>query len=154
MREQFELGAFFHNKRTIGLLLIGSILCVGFAMCVASIWPAIQVEQGPIVVRDAFLTTEVAPNGTTGERATEFPVDTPRIWCIVDVEAPKPVRVGVRWYYGEKLLWDHIQVVERRGGWYIEPPPGEQFAAGEYRVEVYLVRKAIRTLYFRVVAPK
>lgn len=154
MRERSEPSAFLH-KRAIGLLLIiGGTICAGLAMCISGIWPEVRVERGPIIVRDVFLTTEVAPDGTVGERATEFPAGTPRIWCIVDIESPKPVRVGVRWYYEGKLLLDQVQVVYRRGGWYIETPPGEHFLPGRYWVEVYLVKKAVRTVYFKVVEPK
>lgn len=152
MNEYTSSGASFYRR--IGLLLIlGAGICSGLAICAFSILPVIRVEKGPVFIKDAFLTAEVRADGTTGERTTEFPSDTPRIWCIVDVEAPKPIRVGVRWYYEGKLIVDQVQIVERRGGWYIEPIPGERFQPGEYRVEVYLVRKAIRTLYFKVTEP-
>jgi|YNPNPStandDraft_1061719.scaffolds.fasta_scaffold23693_3 hypothetical protein len=152
MEEGTPLSAFYRNKQVIALLLIGgAIICVGLGICTSSVWSALKVEKGSIVVKDAFLTAEVTPNGNTGERAFKFPADTHRIWCIVEVEAPRPVQVGVRWYYQGELLLDQVQVVSKRGGWYIEPPPGEYFPVGEYRVEVYLVKRAVRTLYFEVV---
>ncbi len=154
MGESAASSALYRNKQMITLFLIGgAIICVGLGICISSMWSALKVEKGSIVVKDAFLTAEVTPNGSTGERAFKFPADTHRIWCIVDVEAPRPVRVGVRWYYQGKLLLDQVQVVSKRGGWYIDPPPGEYFPVGEYQVEVYLVKRAVRTLYFEIVSP-
>lgn len=139
------------RKVAIGCaLLFSALICLGGVLLIGRFTFKVERSQGAITITDVFLTTGLSPDGTPRERVSQFSPDTARIWCIVDVEAPKPVNVGVRWYYGDELIFDRMMLVERRGAWWIEPPPGQHFLEGEYRVEVYLVNTAERVVRFTV----
>jgi len=79
-----------------------------------------------------------------------FPPETPRIYCIVKVVAPKPVHVGIRWIYEDEVIFVDEGTFNGDYGFYISPLPGEQFREGNYRVEIFLIEETIKSADFTV----
>lgn len=105
---------------------------------------------GTLIIKDIIVTSGIDPNGIPLASRDIFPVNQERIFCYISVFSPKPVRVGVRWYLREILIFEEENLVNGWRAFFIEPQQGENFPIGEYRVEIYLVRKSIRTVYFSV----
>lgn len=96
------------------------------------------------------MTTGVDAQGNLLPSVDHFTPDQPRIYCYVAVTSPKPISIGVRWFYEDQLFFNYAQAVDIQEIFYIQPLPGEKFKEGKYRVEIYFVDKAIRTLNFTV----
>lgn len=126
-----------------------SILCT---LAIVAIGATMRIERtsGSITITDVYLTTGLDAQGQPLPATTQFPPGQPRIYCVVTISAPKPVNVGVRWFYGDELIFDSMALVDGRRAYFIEPPPGKVFSEGEYRVEVYLVKDPVRVIHFSV----
>ena len=104
----------------------------------------------PITIEEVILTTEIDAQGVPVNQATHFAPTVEKIGCFVRVSAPKPISVGVRWYYQDKLISDAPQIVDRASLWWLSRTSGDSFPEGKYRVEVYLIKDPIRTVYFTI----
>jgi hypothetical protein len=104
----------------------------------------------PITITNVFLTTGLDAQGNPLPAVEEFLKDQSRIYCIVTIQAPKPIRVGVRWFYQDRLFADQAQTISTTGIWFLESTAEQKFRAGQYRVEVYLIESALRTKNFSV----
>jgi hypothetical protein len=126
------------------LLCVGGLLIVGLT---GGIWVS---SPQPINITDVVLSTGVNDQGRPVDNVTRFAPTASRVYCTVQVSAPKPVHVGVRWYYQDALILDQAQTVDQIGHWMLYRDDGNPFDKGQYRVEVYLVERPSRTIYFTV----
>ena len=142
------------RSRSFKGLLIGlgcfGILIIVFVVTVLVVFSRIQMNAGRIEITKAAITTGIDEQGNPLPSTDHFPADQPRIYCYVSVSSPKPISLGARWFYGDTLIYKDMELVNGWRAFYIEPSPGEIFKEGEYRVEIYLVDEAIRTITFTV----
>jgi hypothetical protein len=133
----------------LGGCLLAVLLCIGSlaaAIITGSVWVS---GPQPITITDVILTTGVDAQGQPIDDVTRFAPTVERIYCVVTVQAPKPINMGARWYYKDILIFEQAQTVDQRGYWWIRPT-GEAFPEGQYRVEIYLAKESSRTVYFTV----
>ncbi len=109
-----------------------------------------NLNSSSIYITEAVVTTNIDEAGNPDGVSTSFLPTQPRIYCLVKVEASQPVNVGIRWYLENDLVFQDQQLVDQWRAFYIEPLPGHQFIQGNYRVEIYLVSDALRTINFTV----
>ena len=136
------------KKACILLLLFGS--CLLCALIVPILFFRGSFIIGNIKVNEVVLTNGVDRDGTHLPSKDVFSTEEPRIYCYVSISSPKPVLIGVRWYKGSTLIFEDQEMVDRWRAFYIEPLQGTVFNEGEYRVEVFLVDKSVRTIYFSI----
>jgi hypothetical protein len=135
-----------HRRRFLWMIIPCSIavfivLCI--ILFVGSQIIQIDTQSGSIDISEMYLTSGLDSQGKPLPPVDRFPPDTPRIFCVVKVIAPKPVNVGIRWIYEDEII---------HGTWafYIAPLPGEQFREGDYRVEIFLIEETIEQANFSV----
>lgn len=134
----------------LGGCFLTALVCVG-SLVVALAAGFIRFSGlQPIIIEEVILTTEIDAQGMPVNQATHFAPTVEKIGCLVRVSAPKPIRVGVRWYYQDTLISDIPQVVDRANLWWLSRTSGDSFPEGQYRVEVYLINDLIRTVHFTV----
>ena len=129
----------------------GSILL--FVLCLAVIFTAklqLNTVSGPISITQAGLTSGFDEQGMPLPSDNKFPTTQPRIYCYVEISAPKSVNVGVRWYREDELIFEMRELVDRRRAFYIQNQPGHTFEEGNYRVELFLIEDPILTIPFTV----
>lgn len=126
------------------LVCVGGLVAAGLT---GSIWVA-----GPqrITITSVILTTGVDAQGKPIDNVTHFASTVGRIYCVVTIDAPKPVQVGARWYYNNTLIYDQAITVDKSGYMALYRKDGTPFPEGQYRVEIYLVKETERTVYFTV----
>ncbi len=142
-------------KKT-GLLWIGLggcflviLLCVG-GLAAAGATGKIWFSSSKINIADVVLTTGLDAQGMPVDNVTQFAPTASRIYCVVTIDAPKPIFVGTRWYYNDTLIMDKGQTVDKSGYMSLYRKDGSPFPEGQYRVEIYLVKEPSRTVYFTV----
>ncbi len=139
-----------NNKKIflgIGCFLVILLLAIVVLVIVSS---RININAGKIEITKAVITSEIDKEGNPLPANGVFPTSQPRIYCYIAIKSPKPIQVGVRWYYGDTLIFQDTEMINIWKAYYIQPQPGEKFRAGEYHVEIYFIDKAIRTLSFSV----
>lgn len=109
-----------------------------------------NLNISPIYITKAVVATDIDELGNPKRVSTSFLPTQNRIYCLVKVEASKPVNVGVRWFLENDLIFQDQQMVDQWRAFYIQPLPGHQFLQGNYRVEIYLVSDAVKTINFTV----
>ncbi len=131
----------------------GRISLILMVLLLSSACGIVQFKSGTITITNAFTTSGIDSSGQPLAPATEFHTKTSRIYCIVSVDSPSLVPVGVRWFFENELFYDQVIRTDRSAplAMFIEPLPGESFPVGSYRAEVYLVKEAVRVLDFIVV---
>ncbi len=62
------------------------------------------------------------------------------------------MRLGARWYYGDKLIYDKLLDLGklRRVKWWLEMAPGQKFPEGNYRIEIYMIKDPVKVVTFKV----
>ncbi len=115
------------------------------------VFSRININIGKIEITKAVITAEIDKDGNPLPSNGVFPSSQPRIYCYILINSPKPIQVGVRWYYGDTLIFQDTEMINIWKAYYIQPQPGERFRVGEYHVEIYFIDKAIRTLSFSVI---
>jgi hypothetical protein len=130
-----------------GFLVV--ILCVG-ALVAAGATGNIWFSHTGIMITDVILTTGLDAQGRPVDNVTRFDPSVGRIYCVVTIDAPKPISLGMRWYFGDTLIMDQAQTVNNSGYMSIYRKDGTPFPEGQYRVEIYLAKEPSRTVYFTV----
>ena len=129
--------------------------CVGIVLIIAILFLTniirLGVSAGPITITEVVMTTGLDSQGRPLSNQSRFPPDQPRILCYISISSPAPARIGIRWYHEDELLLDKINEVSGNAVSYIQPRPGHLFQEGEYRVEIYFVKEAVKTINFSVV---
>ncbi len=126
-----------------------------------SIWLAGCVRISPILDRSGAIYIEepimakgADDQGNPKEPTSIFTTADKRIYCTVAIRGPDHVKLGARWYYGDKLIgteqWIDLGTIHR-GVWWLEMAPGRTFPPGNYRIEIFLVQAADKTVPFKVV---
>ena len=133
------------RRISVGCLMALALVC-GLSLLIVRI----ERTAGTITITEVILTTGFDAQGQPLAQANQFSPEQPRIYCVVKVSAPKPVNVGVRWFYSNEIIADEVVIVDGQHAWHIQPPAGQVFQEGVYRVEVYLVKEPVRTVYFSV----
>jgi len=105
--------------------------------------------SGTVTITDVVLTSGIDAEGNPVDNVTRFDPTVGYICCVVKLTAPKPIRIGTRWYHEDTLIYEQAITEDRTGYWCIERT-GEAFPEGQYRVEVYLVERPERVIYFTV----
>lgn len=110
-------------------------------------------SSGTVKITELVMAKDVTSDGNPIEPALEFNTNDKRIYCIVGVTGPENVRIGSRWYFGDKLIYDRMLSLgtQRRGTFWLDMAPGQKFPVGDYRVEIYLIKEPIKTITFKVV---
>jgi hypothetical protein len=142
-----------HRHKKKGYLIGFGCIILAVAFCLLSLIMLVKTNMlvnEPITITDVVLTTGITSQLQPLDSVTRFPFTQPRIYCLISISSPKPVNVGVRWYYEGNLIYDDKAIVENSRAFYIEPLPGNDFKPGKYKVEVYLVNEALRTMEFTV----
>lgn len=130
----------------LGACLLVVLVCVcGLA---ALITKCTRVS-GTVTITDVILTTGIDAQGNPVDNVTQFDPTVDRICCVVTLSAPKPVHIGTRWYHEDTLVYEQAITEDHIGHWCIERI-GATFPEGHYRVEVYLVERPERIVYFTV----
>ncbi len=133
------------------LALIAVVVCA--ALLIGFIVSLLGISVGPIYIKDVILTTGLNADGSPVDDVTQFVPAQSRIYCVVKVEAPPgPMRWWAKGYYEDRLLRDAPLMFDKQGAWAIQVYPGQMFAEGQYRVEIYLdgSRKPAKVVYFTV----
>ncbi len=138
-----------HKK---AFLIIGSFMGIMFLATMGVIigFSRININTGRIEITKAIITNMVDVDGNAFPSNGIFPSSQPRIYCYIAINSSKPIQVGVRWYYGDKKIFEDMEEIYTWKAYYIEPIAGEKFRTGDYHVEIYLIDKAIRTLSFSI----
>lgn len=138
------------NMRIVMQLIILVMLPVVMSGCIRI---ARDPERsGTIYVGEPVMSKAIDERGDPIEPTTVFKTTDKRIYCTIDIRGPDHVRLGARWYYGDKLIYDRVIDFgrQRRGGWWVDVGPDGKFPPGDYRVEIYLLKDPIRTSLFQV----
>lgn len=140
------------HKKTGYLIGLGCMI-FSVSFCLISLILLVKTKMlvnESITITDVVLTTGITEQLQPLDSVTRFSIKQPRIYSLISISSSKPINVGVRWYYEDDLIYDDRAIVEDKRAFYIEPLPGGQFKPGRYKVEVYLVDEALRTMEFTV----
>jgi hypothetical protein len=132
----------------VGLLSFGC-LCIAVLVLLVSNG-TLNAPTSSITIDDAFMTTGLDAQRQPFPATTLFSSGQAKIYCFVTITASQPIPIGVRWFYQSDLILEQKEMVNGKGAFVIVPPSGKKFQIGEYRVEIYLVKDALRTVYFSV----
>jgi hypothetical protein len=143
------------KKLSIKWWLVGGIAgaFILFVICLAIIFTGklqLNAVSGPIYITQAGLTSGFDEQGMPLPSDNKFSTTQPRIYCYVEISAPKPVNVGVRWYRENELIFEMRELVDKRRAFYIQNQPGHTFEEGNYRVELFLIEDPILTIPFTI----
>jgi len=138
------------NKKKACMLLLVFGSCLLCALMLLILLFRSRIIIGNIEMNEVILTNGVDRDGTYLPSKDVFSTADPRIYCYVSISSPKPVLIGVRWYMGSMLIYEDQEMVDGWRAFYIEPLQSTGFIEGEYRVEVFLVDKSVRTLDFSI----
>jgi hypothetical protein len=105
---------------------------------------------GSISIDEVSLTTGIDVAGQPIDSTTSFNSHQSKIYCFIKITSPKPVNVGIRWYYENHLIYDDNALVDGSRVFYIQPVEGELFPAGHYHLEIYLLKENLRAINFSV----
>jgi len=133
----------------LGSCLLVVILCGGglvAAGATGKMWTSAQ----RVTITSVVLTTGLDALGRPVDNITRFDPTASRIYCVVTIDASRPIYVGTRWYYNDTLIMDKGQTVDKSGYMSIYRMDGTPLPEGQYRVEIYLVKQPERTVYFTV----
>lgn len=109
------------------------------------------ISRGSVTISDVVLTTAINPDLSPVDNVTHFAPSAPRIWCVITLQTNRAVPIGVRWYHGDTLVRDDMIRTDKKViASFVEPGEGRSFPEGQYRVEVYMVKEPLRTVYFTV----
>ena len=125
------------------VLCAGSLVAGGFT---GKIWTSAQ----RVTITNVVLTSGLDAQGRPIDSDVQFDPFVGRIYCVVTIDAPRPIYVGTRWYYDDTLIMDAHQTISESGYMLLYRKDGSPFPQGQYRVEVYLVKEAERIVYFKV----
>lgn len=127
----------------LGILLVSS--CVPFGL--------LPERSGPIWLDEPVLARGLSEQGEPIDATILFRTSDSRIYCSVKMQGPDGVRLGARWYYGDKVIYDRVLDLgtKRRATWWLEVSPGQRFPVGHYRVEIYLLKEAVKVEDFQVI---
>lgn len=132
-------------------LLAMLTVLVGLSGCL-SIGPNLE-RSGSIFIEDPVMAKATDDQNNPIDPTTAFKTTDKRMYCTISIKGPDGVRLGARWYYGDRLITDQVIDfgTQRRAAWFLESPPGGSFPAGDYRIEIYLVHSPDKVVYFTVV---
>ena len=133
----------------LGGSLVVILLCASGLVVTGAIGK-IGLSSSKITITNIILTTGLDAQGRPIDNVTHFDPNVGRIYCVVTINAPKPINVGMRWYYNDTLIMDQSQTMNKSGYMSIYRKDGSSFPEGRYRVEIYLVRQPERIVYFIV----
>ena len=124
-------------------------LAVMLGSCTIAVNPD---RSGTIYIGDPVTSRGSDDQGVPLDPTKTFKTSDKKIYCTVTIQGPNGVRLGARWFYEDKLVHDVIldYGTHRIGVWSLEPPGG-QFPAGQYRVEIYLLKDPIKVVTFEVI---
>jgi len=131
-----------HANLILALLIPASLAC-GIVQ--------VSSNSGTITITDLYTTGGLDASGQPMEPDSEFETSQDRIYLVVTIDSPSPVPVGVRWFFGDELIYEEATRVDNAAYWFIGPPPGQEFEVGSYHAEVYLVQDPVRSVDFVVV---
>ncbi len=145
------------TSRTISITRSVLVRSVGVSFCgflLASCIPLLVApdRSGAVWIDEPAVATAVDDRGGPIDPTTSFRATDQRIYCTVAIRGPDGVRLGARWYYGDKLIYDKMLDLGklRRATWWLEMGPGQKFPEGKYRIEIYVVKDPVRTVTFEV----
>jgi hypothetical protein len=81
-----------------------------------------------------------------------FSVDDQRIYLYFYLETSVEITLVYRWYHSNTLVYAHQDSLNTEGyhfSW-ISPGEGEQFLAGDHRVEIWMGDSMLETTEFRI----
>jgi len=118
-----------------------------------SLAPNLQYS-GTIRIEDLVMAKSVDSQNNPIDATTTFKATDPRIYAAVSIQGPDDVKLGARWYRGNKLLgpdqWIDLGA-QRNGSWWLEPAPGEVLPTGDYRIEIFFVNAPNKIAHFKVI---
>lgn len=114
------------------------------------------IESPKVRLTDAKMSSAVDGNFMPVGVTDTFPAGTEKIACWIQWKDSKiNTQITARWHY----LTDDVHIVdypfnipkrEGSGGITITMPGGKAFPAGSYKVDLYLEKRLLRSLQFRV----
>jgi hypothetical protein len=133
------------------IALISALISVGVAVQSCSV-----IESHKVLLVDAKMATAVDADFMPVGVTDMFPAGTERVTCWIKWKDSKiNTEIIAKWHY----LTDDVHIVdypfsipkrEGSGGITITMPGGKKFPAGSYKVDLYLEKRLIKTLQFRV----
>ncbi len=80
------------------------------------------VKSGEVFVDQPVMARGVDEQSNPVAPTTIFKTTDKRIYCTISTRGPDNIRLGARWYYGDKLISDKIIDfgTQRRGSWWLE----------------------------------
>ena len=128
-------------------VLIG-ICCVAAFIIVPTIFK-VNVSGGGYSIESVTLSTGLENGQPVGVTDVYKPSDT--INCTVKTMGIKDGIIGMRWYFGDKQLYDvPAKTQDNIVSTYIRSNKNAILPEGKYRVEIYMTGEALETVYFEV----
>ncbi len=131
-------------------LLVPIILGLSVSGCLGFV-PNLD-RSGPVYIDEPVTARGVDSDDNPIDLTRDFRATDKRIYCTVPIRGPDGVRLGARWYYGDKLIYDKMLDLGklRRATWWLEMQPGQKFPQGNYRIEIYLIKDPVKVVTFKV----
>jgi hypothetical protein len=128
-------------------VLIG-ICCIA-AFIIVPMVLKVNVSGGGYSIESVTLSTGLENGQPVGVTDVFKPSDT--IHCIVKTTGIKDGIVGMRWYFGDKKIYEVAgKTQDNVISTYVRSNKNAILPEGKYRVEIYMTREAVETVYFEV----
>lgn len=112
----------------------------------------LTVESNPIWIDKVVVTGEIDSQGMPVSESDVFTPEQPVVYCFVAGRGSDSIPVRLKWYYQNTLIFDQTVNLgpSRHNYGYLRLQAGQRWPTGEYRVEVGLVDKPVKVVYFSV----
>lgn len=138
------------DKKFFLIPVIAFILCVFFsASC-------FLIRRPEITIVDARIVTALDENLMPVKITDVFPSKTSRVGCWIQWrDAEVNSRITVKWHYvtDDIHVLDHVLNIPKKdgtGGVILNMPEGKTLPSGMYKVELFLDKRLLKSLEFRV----
>ncbi len=145
------------------VLLSGGLMGCCITVCFALVSPPLFIlyayvtdQPTSLSLDKVILTTDLDEDGLPVDQVSKFNPSIPRIYGVIILQSPVGLPLDgtlwVRWYYEDEQIAAHYLHPDPRRHMvmWIEPPEGEEFYLGQYRMDIYLDRLSVRTIAFEV----
>ncbi|MBX3038708.1 MAG: hypothetical protein KF758_17485 [Anaerolineales bacterium] len=132
----------------IAIIVLIGICCVSVFIVVPMIFK-VNVSGGGYSIESVTLSTGLENGQPVGITDVFKPSDT--INCTVKTTGVKDGIIGMRWYFGDELIYDRAaKTQDNIVSMYIRSNKNAILPEGKYRVEIYMAGEALETVYFEV----
>ena len=131
----------------VPILLIG-ICCVVLAVVIKPFFN-VNVKSGGYSIESVTLSSDFQDYQPVDVKDVFNPSEA--IICTVKTIGIEDGIIGMRWYLGENLIYEHAEKTKNNSiSTYIESNKSAVLPEGKYRVEIFMVEEALETVYFEV----